>query len=117
MKPLISLSRLAALAAALALCACGSSSPVANPSASSGGGGSSSSSSGGSSSGGSTTSLDCNGSSVTHKNAYFGDMHVHTLYSIDAYFFNGLNGPREAYRFAQGQQESERQSRKSKLRK
>src|SRR3546814_6893139 len=33
-------------------------------------------------------------------------MHVHTLYSVDAYFFNGLNGPREAYRFAKGEPES-----------
>src|SRR3546814_5222349 len=31
---------------------------------------------------------------------------VHTLYSVDAYFFNGLNGPREAYRFAKGEPES-----------
>lgn len=101
MKP-FTLPRLAALAMALALAACGSSSPVAG-----GAGGGSSSSSGGSSSSssGGSAALDCNGSSATHKNAYFGDMHVHTLYSIDAYFFNGLNGPREAYRFAQGQQE------------
>lgn len=46
--------------------------------------------------------LSCVGSKPTHKRAYFGDMHVHTLYSIDAYFFNGLNGPREAYRYAKG---------------
>jgi hypothetical protein len=91
MKPSLMLLRLAALAAALALCACGG--------GSSGGGSSSSSSSGG-------EQLSCTGSDATHKNVYFGDMHVHTLYSIDAYFFNGLNGPREAYRFAQGQQES-----------
>lgn len=37
-----------------------------------------------------------------HKNPYFGDLHVHTSFSIDAYFFNSLNGPLEALRFAQG---------------
>src|SRR3546814_3648061 len=42
--------------------------------------------------------VTCDGAEATRKNAYFGDMHVHTLYSVDAYFFNGLNGPREAYR-------------------
>lgn len=38
-----------------------------------------------------------------HMNPYFGDLHVHTSYSIDAYFFNSLNGPLEALRFAQGE--------------
>ncbi len=97
----LKLQHLAALAVALALCACGSSSSVTASGGSRGGssGGSSSSSSGG-------TAVTCAGAEATHKNAYFGDMHVHTLYSIDAYFFNGLNGPREAYRFAQGQPES-----------
>lgn len=37
------------------------------------------------------------------KNAYFGDLHVHTRDSFDAYFFNSINGPREAYRFAKGE--------------
>ncbi|HEY9547321.1 MAG TPA: DUF3604 domain-containing protein [Solimonas sp.] len=50
--------------------------------------------------------VTCDGAEATRKNAYFGDMHVHTLYSVDAYFFNGLNGPREAYRFAKGEPES-----------
>ena len=31
-----------------------------------------------------------------------GDLHVHTNYSFDAYFFNDLNGPREAFAFAKG---------------
>ncbi|MEQ9011317.1 DUF3604 domain-containing protein [Algiphilus sp.] len=35
-------------------------------------------------------------------NAYFGDLHTHTSFSIDAYFFQSMNGPREALRFAQG---------------
>jgi hypothetical protein len=53
-----------------------------------------------------TADVTCDDARATHKNAYFGDMHVHTLYSVDAYFFNGLNGPREAYRFAKGEPES-----------
>ncbi|MGD8606871.1 MAG: DUF3604 domain-containing protein [Myxococcales bacterium] len=32
----------------------------------------------------------------------WGDLHVHTRISFDAYFFNSLNGPEEAYRFAKG---------------
>lgn len=35
-------------------------------------------------------------------NAYFGDLHVHTKMSLDAYFFNSINGPREAHEFAKG---------------
>ena len=92
------LSRAVSVLALLALAGCGSSAPVAGT----GGGGAGSGT--GSSGGGVATT--CAGADATHKNVYFGDMHVHTLYSIDAYFFNGLNGPREAYRFAQGQQES-----------
>ena len=49
-----------------------------------------------------TAEVKCDGARATRKRAWFGDMHVHTLYSVDAYFFNGLNGPREAYRFAKG---------------
>jgi hypothetical protein len=47
----------------------------------------------------------CSGKVAGHKNAYFGDLHVHTSDSFDAYFFNSLNGPREAYRFAKGEAE------------
>ncbi|HEX4879905.1 MAG TPA: DUF3604 domain-containing protein [Limnobacter sp.] len=48
------------------------------------------------------TPLTCNGSTSNRKQAYFGDLHIHTKLSFDAYFFNSINGPREAYRYAQG---------------
>jgi len=37
------------------------------------------------------------------RNAYFGDLHVHTAYSFDAYAFGTLAGPGDAYRFAKGE--------------
>jgi hypothetical protein len=37
------------------------------------------------------------------RNAYFGDMHVHTAWSLDAYVMAALNGPDEAFRFAKGE--------------
>ncbi len=37
------------------------------------------------------------------RNAYFGDLHVHTTYSFDAYAFGTLATPYDAYRFAQGE--------------
>ena len=36
------------------------------------------------------------------RNAYFGDLHVHTEYSFDAYNFGTTATPYDAYRFAQG---------------
>ena len=36
------------------------------------------------------------------KNAYFGDLHVHTALSADAYAFDVRTGPDEAYAFAKG---------------
>ena len=37
------------------------------------------------------------------KNAYFGELHLHTAYSLDAYIFGTtLNDPFSAYRFAKG---------------
>jgi hypothetical protein len=37
------------------------------------------------------------------RNAYFGDLHVHTEYSFDAYTFGTLATPRDAYQYAQGE--------------
>src|SRR5262245_16643695 len=37
------------------------------------------------------------------KNAYFGDLHVHTSYSLDSYILNNRNSPQAAYRFAKGE--------------
>jgi hypothetical protein len=37
------------------------------------------------------------------KNAYFGDLHVHTRNSFDAYIFNVRATPDDAYRYAKGE--------------
>ncbi len=37
------------------------------------------------------------------RNAYFGDLHVHTAYSFDAFAFGTLAMPDDAYRYAMGQ--------------
>ena len=38
------------------------------------------------------------------RDAYFGELHIHTAYSLDAYIFgNALNDPFSAYRFAKGE--------------
>jgi len=37
------------------------------------------------------------------RNAYFGDLHVHTAYSFDAYAFGTIATPQAAYRYARGE--------------
>ncbi len=48
------------------------------------------------------TRADCTAFS-TFRNPYFGETHVHTSYSADAFVAGALGRPREAYQFAQGQ--------------
>ncbi len=41
--------------------------------------------------------------SNTSKNAYFGDLHIHTSWSFDAFVFNVKIDPDDAYRFGKGE--------------
>ena len=47
--------------------------------------------------------VNANPESNAQRNAYFGDLHVHTNYSFDAFAFGTVASPYDAYRFAQGQ--------------
>jgi len=38
-----------------------------------------------------------------NRNAYFGDLHIHTKNSFDAYIFNVRTTPDDVYRFAKGE--------------
>jgi len=42
-------------------------------------------------------------SSNAAKNAYFGDLHIHTSWSFDAFVFNVKIDPDDAYRFGKGE--------------
>ena len=44
-----------------------------------------------------------NVNSNPNKNAYFGDLHIHTKNSFDAYIFNVRSTPDDVYRFAKGE--------------
>lgn len=43
------------------------------------------------------------GQGAPQRNAYFGDLHVHTRYSFDAFIFNVRATPDDAYRYAKGE--------------
>jgi hypothetical protein len=40
----------------------------------------------------------------TYRNPYFGDLHIHTTLSLDAFLFGTRTTPEQAYQFAKGQQ-------------
>jgi hypothetical protein len=41
---------------------------------------------------------------ISERNAYFGDLHIHTMYSMDAFMAGGVRtSPDDAYRFARGE--------------
>ena len=44
----------------------------------------------------------CGETDGTEKQIFWGDFHVHTAYSLDAYSFGTLSSPAEAYEFARG---------------
>jgi hypothetical protein len=47
--------------------------------------------------------LVANPSANAQRNAYYGDLHVHTVYSFDAFAFGTLATPYDAYRYARGE--------------
>ncbi len=48
------------------------------------------------------SALRCAGSKAGVTRLYWGDLHVHTNYSFDAYYFNDLSDPKGAFAFARG---------------
>ncbi len=46
---------------------------------------------------------ECPGADPATKHVYWGDLHVHTAYSLDAYGYGTLQTPADAFRFAKGQ--------------
>ena len=47
--------------------------------------------------------INANPETNATRNAYFGDLHVHTNYSFDAFAFGTVASPYDAYRFARGE--------------
>jgi hypothetical protein len=98
---------------ALPIVACSSSGSHTQASGSSGGANAGSSGTGGantstasSGTGGGDAGAQCDGSGATgyntYKYAYFGDLHQHTSYSLDAYSFGTRSDPSNAYLWAKG---------------
>ncbi len=50
-----------------------------------------------------TDDMSSSGSDQRVTNVYFGDLHIHTKNSFDAYIFNVRNTPDDVYRFAKGE--------------
>lgn len=50
-----------------------------------------------------STAVETKPSQTAIRNAYFGDVHIHTRHSFDAYIFNVRATPDDAYRFAKGE--------------
>lgn len=50
----------------------------------------------------------CEGTADNKKHVYFGDLHTHTSWSLDAYYFNAVTDPRTAHRFARQEAPSNR---------
>ena len=46
---------------------------------------------------------ECPGADPATKRVYWGDLHVHTAYSLDAYGYGTIQTPADAFRFAKGQ--------------
>lgn len=51
------------------------------------------------------------------RNAYFGDLHIHTSWSFDAFIYNVRNTPDEAFRYAKGEEIDHYGGKKVKIRK
>jgi hypothetical protein len=47
--------------------------------------------------------VECPGADPAIKRVYWGDFHVHTAYSLDAYGYGTLQTPADAYRFGKGE--------------
>jgi hypothetical protein len=74
--------------------------------------------SGGISGGGDTTSAESDSVELTEvpERVFWGDVHLHTLYSFDSYSFGNKSlAPDDAYRFAQGQEVDAHNGEKAKL--
>jgi hypothetical protein len=52
---------------------------------------------------GAAYAAQCPGSAAGEEHVYWGDLHVHTAFSLDAYAFGAIATPQEAYAFARGQ--------------